>query len=192
MLPHLRTGWAVDQAILNEENKVVVVRFGHDENETCMQMDEVLYKISEVRQTTHPPTHPPNPLYSSSFSPPRPPLTNQKPTHPTHPHSPTQDVRNFASIYLVDTTEVPDFNVMYELYDDCTCMFFFRNKHIMIDLVRPTHPPTHPSNNIHAPCMNSSQSPTPFQQLSQTASFSPTHPPTSFSRAPVTTTRSTS
>ena len=31
-------------------------------------------------------------------------------------------------------TQVPDFNVMYELYDPCTIMFFFRNKHIMIDL----------------------------------------------------------
>lgn len=29
---------------------------------------------------------------------------------------------------------MPDFNVMYELYDPCTIMFFFRNKHIMIDL----------------------------------------------------------
>lgn len=30
--------------------------------------------------------------------------------------------------------QVPDFNDMYELYDPCTVMFFFRNKHIMIDL----------------------------------------------------------
>jgi len=37
-------------------------------------------------------------------------------------------------IYVVDITEVPDFNVMYELYDACTIMFFYRNKHIMIDL----------------------------------------------------------
>lgn len=43
-------------------------------------------------------------------------------------------VNNFAVIYLVDITEVPDFNKMYELYDPCTVMFFFRNKHIMIDL----------------------------------------------------------
>ena len=43
-------------------------------------------------------------------------------------------VKNFAVIYLVDTTEVPDFNKMYELYDPCTVMFFFRNKHIMVDL----------------------------------------------------------
>ena len=32
------------------------------------------------------------------------------------------------------SSQVPDFNTMYELYDPCTCMFFFRNKHIMIDL----------------------------------------------------------
>ncbi|TMW39682.1 hypothetical protein DOY81_015238 [Sarcophaga bullata] len=54
MLPHLHNGWQVDQAILSEEDRVVV--------------------------------------------------------------------------------KVPDFNKMYELYDPCTVMFFFRNKHIMIDL----------------------------------------------------------
>lgn len=26
----------------------------------------------------------------------------------------------------MDITEVPDFNKMYELYDPCTVMFFFR------------------------------------------------------------------
>jgi DIM1 family U5 snRNP protein len=45
-----------------------------------------------------------------------------------------EKVKNFAVIYLVDITQVPDFNKMYELYDPCTCMFFYRNKHIMIDL----------------------------------------------------------
>ena len=85
MLPHLRSGWAVDQAILNEEDRVVVLRYGHDWDPTCMQMDEVLYGIAEL-------------------------------------------VKNYAVIYLVDTTEVPDFNTMYELYDPCTVMFFYRNK----------------------------------------------------------------
>lgn len=91
LLPHLHSGWAVDQAILNEENRVVIIRFGHDWDPQCMEMDEVLFRISE-------------------------------------------DVRNFAVIYLVDITEVPDFNTMYELYDPCTLMFFFRNRHIMVDL----------------------------------------------------------
>nr|GMD16598.1 thioredoxin-like protein YLS8 isoform X2 [Ipomoea batatas] len=45
-----------------------------------------------------------------------------------------ETIKNFAVIYLVDITEVPDFNTMYELYDPSTAMFFFRNKHIMIDL----------------------------------------------------------
>ncbi|WVO18476.1 thioredoxin-like protein 4A [Cryptococcus depauperatus] len=49
-------------------------------------------------------------------------------------YSVSEKVQNFALIYLVDITEVPDFNKMYELYDECTLMFFYRNKHIMIDL----------------------------------------------------------
>jgi len=38
MLPHLHSGWAVDQAILAEEERLVVIRFGHDWDETCMQV----------------------------------------------------------------------------------------------------------------------------------------------------------
>jgi DIM1 family U5 snRNP protein len=63
----------------------VVIRFGHDWDETCMQMDEVLASVADK-------------------------------------------MKNFAVIYLVDITEVPDFNAMYELYDPCAVMFFFRNK----------------------------------------------------------------
>lgn len=91
LLPHLNSGWAVDQAIISEEARVVCIRFGHDYDPICMQMDEVLYSIAEL-------------------------------------------VKNYCVIYLVDITEVPDFNTMYELYDPCTVMFFYRNKHIMIDL----------------------------------------------------------
>ncbi|KAL4438480.1 hypothetical protein ABPG77_000128 [Micractinium sp. CCAP 211/92] len=91
LLPHLHSGFAVDQAILSEEDRVVIIRFGHDYEETCMQMDEILAGTAER-------------------------------------------MKNFAVIYLVDISEVPDFNAMYELYDPCTVMFFFRNKHIMIDL----------------------------------------------------------
>lgn len=87
LLPHLNSGWEVDQAIVTEESRVVVVRFGHDYE--CMLQDEVLAKIAD-------------------------------------------DVKNFAVVYLVDTTEVPDFNVMYELEKPCI-MFFFRNRHIMVD-----------------------------------------------------------
>ncbi|KAJ2799826.1 U4/U6-U5 snRNP complex subunit dib1 [Coemansia helicoidea] len=90
-LPHLTNAWQVDMAILSEEKRVVVIRFGQDWNAQCMAMDETLYGIAEK-------------------------------------------VKKFAVVYLVDIKEVPDFNTMYELYDDCTVMFFFRNKHIMIDL----------------------------------------------------------
>lgn len=89
-LPHLHTGWHVDQAILSEDERLVVVRFGKDNDKECMIMDELLYGVAEK-------------------------------------------VRNFAAIYLCDTDEVPDFNTMYELYDPCTVMFFYRNKHMMCD-----------------------------------------------------------
>lgn len=91
LLPHLRTAWDVDRTIVLEEKRVVVIRFGKDDDPTCMRMDEQLSRIAE-------------------------------------------DVKNFAAVYVVDTGEVPEFNEMYELYDPCTVMFFFRNKHIMIDL----------------------------------------------------------
>ncbi|KAJ1981956.1 U4/U6-U5 snRNP complex subunit dib1 [Dimargaris cristalligena] len=90
-LPHLTNGWQVDQAILSEEDRVVVIRFGRDWESTCMLMDETLYNVAEK-------------------------------------------TKNFAVYYLVDIDQVPDFNNMYELYDPCTVMFFFRNKHILVDL----------------------------------------------------------
>ena len=91
LLPHLHSGWEVDQTILSEEDRLVILRFGTDYDETCMQMDEVLNGVADK-------------------------------------------VKNFAVIFLVDITQVPDFNEMYELYDPCTVMFFYRNKHMMIDL----------------------------------------------------------
>jgi DIM1 family U5 snRNP protein len=66
-LPHLPSGWHVDQAILSEEDRVVVIRFGNDWESQCMKMDETLNGVAEK-------------------------------------------VQNFAVIYLVDITEVPDFN----------------------------------------------------------------------------------
>jgi len=47
VLPHLRTGWHVDQAILSEEERLVVIRFGRDHDPGCMRQDEVLYKIAD-------------------------------------------------------------------------------------------------------------------------------------------------
>jgi DIM1 family U5 snRNP protein len=101
-LPHLPSGWHVDEAIKSEEDRVVVIRFGHDWDSQCMTMDETLYAVAEK-------------------------------------------VQNYAVIYLADITEVPDFNKacffacfstlimtlgrllqMYELYDPCTVMFFYR------------------------------------------------------------------
>jgi DIM1 family U5 snRNP protein len=52
LLPHLRNGWAVDQAIMSEEDRVVVIRFGSDADDTCMRMDEVRAR-RHARDWTH-------------------------------------------------------------------------------------------------------------------------------------------
>ncbi|KAH0505985.1 Thioredoxin-like protein 4A [Microtus ochrogaster] len=49
MLPQLHNGWQVDQAILSEEDRVVVISFGHDWDPTWMKMDEVLYSIPKKK-----------------------------------------------------------------------------------------------------------------------------------------------
>ncbi|KAL3895145.1 MAG: hypothetical protein SGCHY_004876 [Lobulomycetales sp.] len=87
-LPHLPSGWHVDQAILNEEERIVCIRFGHDWDPVCMQMDEALHGIAEK-------------------------------------------MKNYAIFYVVDITEVPDFNVMVSFPKTTNPD---RNKHILVDL----------------------------------------------------------
>ena len=43
-------------------------------------------------------------------------------------YSVAEKARNFAMFYLVDISQVPDFNKMYELYDPCTGMFSYFHK----------------------------------------------------------------
>jgi hypothetical protein len=44
VLPHLVTGWHVDQAIMSEDERLVIIRFGRDWDPDCMRQDEVLYR----------------------------------------------------------------------------------------------------------------------------------------------------
>ncbi|XP_014238043.1 thioredoxin-like protein 4A [Trichogramma pretiosum] len=50
MLQHLKKARQVDEAILSEEDRMVVIRFGRDSDPECMKMDEVLYNIAEEVQ----------------------------------------------------------------------------------------------------------------------------------------------
>ena len=90
-LVHLKNAWQVDQAIIHEEERIVIIRFGRDWDIDCMKMD---YKLASLQE----------------------------------------QISRMAIIYVVDIDLVPDFNVMYELYDPCTIMFFYRKKHLQVDL----------------------------------------------------------
>jgi DIM1 family U5 snRNP protein len=125
LLPHLKSGWEVDQAIVTAEDRVVVIRFGHDQDQTCMVQDEILMSIADKVSCFF--------LFlffefnTASFVI----FLNENNLFMEWEHSPsllntfllfllytTTKVKNFAVIYLVDTTEVPDFNNMYELFDE--------------------------------------------------------------------------
>lgn len=45
MIPHLTNGWQVDQAILAEEDKAVIIRFGHD---WVVLIDDVINRMCPV------------------------------------------------------------------------------------------------------------------------------------------------
>jgi len=125
---------------------VVVIRFGRDENESCMQMDEILYKISEdVRNFAV--------IYLVDVSEVRARVCVRVCTEgPVRRSRSWKWARRAAQSLLPHrkrTKQVPDFNVMYELYDECTLMFFFRNKHIMVDLG------TGNNNKVRRRCTNS-------------------------------------
>lgn len=48
LLPHLESEEAVNKALQEEEDRVVVIRWGTDADPTCMIMDETLYKVAEL------------------------------------------------------------------------------------------------------------------------------------------------
>lgn len=103
-----------------EEDRVVCIRFGHDWDETCMQMDEVcLRSFPDWLHGVFCSVHRLCLIHFACFS---------RPVFLQILSGVADQVKNFAVVYCVDISEVPDFNTMYELYDPCTVMFFFRNK----------------------------------------------------------------
>jgi U5 snRNP protein, DIM1 family len=123
VLPHLNSGWHVDQAILSEEERLVMVRFGRDWDPDCMRQDEVLYKIAEkvknfaviyLCDIDQVPDF--NQMYGKSAFSRR--QRRKLPPSTSHLHC------TKANTYHCGKTE---------LYDPCTIMWFFRNKHMMCD-----------------------------------------------------------
>lgn len=48
MIQQLISGWEVDNAIMHEESRLVIIRFGKNDNSDCMKMDDVLFKIQDT------------------------------------------------------------------------------------------------------------------------------------------------
>lgn len=95
--------------------QVVVIRFGHDWDPQCMQMDEILAAVADTIKNFAC-------IYLVDISEVRP-RTGRAVPRTLHAAPATQSATPARSSCAM---QVPDFNTMYELYDPCTTMFFFR------------------------------------------------------------------
>lgn len=122
-LPRLESGWHVDQAILAEESRVVVIRFGHDWDSDCMRHDETLLRTAEKVKNMAvicefplvvvdaPRSHSPRVARSQTRS-----------TLRRFPTSTRCALRHFRSFRVQELTKHAPALQMYELYDPCTTM----------------------------------------------------------------------
>lgn len=86
----LSSEYAVDQALLDENKKIVALRFDVSANFKSQSIDfEFAKKISKLKK--------------------------------------------YFTIFSIDTKQVSNFNLMYELFESSAYFLFFKNKKIMID-----------------------------------------------------------
>mmetsp|Transcript_13170 Transcript_13170/g.38749 ORF Transcript_13170/g.38749 Transcript_13170/m.38749 type:complete len:156 (+) Transcript_13170:83-550(+) len=81
----------VDQTLLAERQRMVLIRFGRGSDPSTVAADVILNEIAH-------------------------------------------ELWLYCVIYLVDIDEVPHFTGVFELYDPCTIMCFYRNHTVPIDL----------------------------------------------------------
>lgn len=91
-IPELKSGWHIDQAILYDDSRLAIIRFGRPSRLTCKLMDDMMKSLQ--------------------FK-----------------------LINMAAMYFVDIDKVDDYNDIYDFGDDddFAIMFFWQNKHIMVD-----------------------------------------------------------
>ncbi|KNZ52658.1 hypothetical protein VP01_348g5 [Puccinia sorghi] len=128
-LPHLPSGWHVDQAIIAEENRVVIIRFGHDWARSFLSHGAMMYPVKtscSLKRLFNPLRTGP---YLKRFG------MHADGRNPVwHLRKSEELCRHLFGRYH----QSPRF------HQDCRCTncmihvrswcFFYRNKHIMIDL----------------------------------------------------------
>lgn len=125
-LPRLESGWHVDQAILAEESRVVVIRFGHDWDSDCMRHDETLLRTAEKVKNMAVICELPFAVVCMPSSPLALTLplarSQTRSTLRRFPISTRCALRHFRSCRVEELTKHAPALQMYELYDPCTTM----------------------------------------------------------------------
>uniref|UniRef100_A0ABK0LW60 Thioredoxin-like protein n=2 Tax=Rattus norvegicus TaxID=10116 RepID=A0ABK0LW60_RAT len=110
LLPKLTSKKEVDQAIKSTAEKVLVLRFGRDEDPVCLQLDDINVPCGEME------------FHSV--------LTLSKTS---------ADLSKMATIYLVDVDQTPVYTQYFDISYIPSTVFFFNGQHMKVDYGSPDH-----------------------------------------------------
>lgn len=117
-LPKLNCKKDIDEVIKGVAEKVVVLRFGRDEDSVCLQLDEIVsgYFIIYSCFVAF--------FVANLFNPPPLFIQLSKTAH---------DLSNMASIYIVDVDKAPIYTRYFDVSYIPSTVFFFNGQHMKVD-----------------------------------------------------------
>ncbi|KEG09018.1 spliceosomal U5 snRNP-specific protein [Trypanosoma grayi] len=126
-LQHLHSAWDVDRHIVLEGEKLVLIRFSHYESPP--PEDELHNSKMKISNNNNSSSGGSSSGLTAYY------IATRQMDEVLLALAPK--VRKYCTVYAVSTTEVPEFNGMYELghnREPFAVMFFYRNTHIRVDV----------------------------------------------------------
>lgn len=119
-LPKLTCKKDIDEVIKGVAEKVLVLRFGRDEDSVCLQLDEIVSNVICVKCLSGlcASTALAHSVVSSHF------MQLSKTAH---------DLSNMASIYIVDVDKAPIYTRYFDISFIPSTVFFFNGQHMKVD-----------------------------------------------------------
>lgn len=131
-LPKLSCKKEVDEVIKRVAEKVLVLRFGRDEDSVCMQLDEIVSRANHLASwlVSRPDTLQRFGLLFTLYSSV---LKIQFVFLSRQLSKTSHDLSNMTSIYLVDVDKVPVYTRYFDISFIPSTVFFFNGQHMKVD-----------------------------------------------------------
>ncbi|KAF3817685.1 hypothetical protein GH733_012972 [Mirounga leonina] len=138
LLPKLTSKKEVDQAIKSTAEKVLVLRFGRDEDPVCLQLDDIVISTECLEGSGQAQRH--SFLFVGTLSP----VAGHVPALSWAPKSlilskTSSGLSKMAAIYLVDVDRTPVYTHYFDISYIPSTVFFFNGQHMKVDYGSPDH-----------------------------------------------------